>query len=81
MRFSLSVNIGQAAFECDMRRLSEIIAFPGSWYRRSVARRLLFGEEKTDAEDGGGMDATGVSSRVTIHKQNYLKLGTEALNL
>lgn len=28
-----------------MRRLSEILAFPRAWYRRSIARRLFLGDQ------------------------------------
>ena len=31
----------------DMRRLSEILAFPKAWYRRTLVRRLFLGEFKT----------------------------------
>ena len=30
-----------------MRRLSEILAFPKAWYRRTLVRRLFLGEFKT----------------------------------
>lgn len=43
---SLAVcDIGSASFKYDMRRLSEILAFPRAWYRRSIARRLFLGDQ------------------------------------
>lgn len=45
--FSLSsaiVDIGSASFKYDMRRLTEILAFPRAWYRRSIVRRLFLGD-------------------------------------
>lgn len=38
-------DIGSASFKYDMRRLSEILAFPKAWYRRSIARRLFLGDQ------------------------------------
>lgn len=44
--FSSAVcDIGSASFKYDMRRLSEILAFPRAWYRRSIARRLFLGDQ------------------------------------
>ena len=47
IRFSTIVDIGKAAFSYDMRRLTEILAFPKAWYRRTLVRRLFLGELKT----------------------------------
>ena len=38
-------DIGSASFKYDMRRLTEILALPKAWYRRTLARRLFLGEE------------------------------------
>lgn len=38
------VDIGSASFKYDMRRLTEILAFPRAWYRRSIVRRLFLGD-------------------------------------
>lgn len=38
------MDIGSASFKYDMRRLTEILAFPKAWYRRSIVRRLFLGE-------------------------------------
>ena len=47
MWFSTIVDIGKAAFSYDMRRLTEILALPKAWYRRTLVRRLFLGELKT----------------------------------
>ena len=47
VRFSTIVDIGKATFNYDMRRLTEILAFPKAWYRRTLVRRLFLGELKT----------------------------------
>eukprot|EP00095_Tigriopus_kingsejongensis_P008238 maker-scaffold230_size244653-snap-gene-0.11 protein:Tk08238 transcript:maker-scaffold230_size244653-snap-gene-0.11-mRNA-1 annotation:"PREDICTED: uncharacterized protein KIAA1109-like isoform X7" len=47
VRFSTIVDIGSASFKYDMRRLSEIMAFPKAWYRRALVRRLFLGELRT----------------------------------
>ncbi|XP_020299517.1 uncharacterized protein KIAA1109 isoform X4 [Pseudomyrmex gracilis] len=44
IRFSTIVDIGSASFKYDMRRLTEILAFPKAWYRRSIVRRLFLGD-------------------------------------
>ena len=38
------VDVGSASFKYDMRRLTEILAFPKAWYRRSIVRRLFLGD-------------------------------------
>ena len=43
--FSAICDIGSASFKYDMRRLTEILALPKAWYRRTLARRLFLGEE------------------------------------
>ena len=47
VRFSTIIDIGKATFNYDMRRLTEILAFPKAWYRRTLVRRLFLGELKT----------------------------------
>ncbi|XP_050452726.1 transmembrane protein KIAA1109 isoform X1 [Cataglyphis hispanica] len=44
IRFSTIIDIGSASFKYDMRRLTEILAFPKAWYRRSIVRRLFLGD-------------------------------------
>ncbi|KAG7311224.1 hypothetical protein JYU34_002256 [Plutella xylostella] len=44
VRFSTIVDIGSASFKYDMRRLSEILAFPKAWYRRTIVRRMFLGD-------------------------------------
>ena len=46
-RFSTIVDIGKASFNYDMRRLTEILAFPKAWYRRTLVRRLFLGDLTT----------------------------------
>ncbi|XP_035529180.1 transmembrane protein KIAA1109 homolog [Morone saxatilis] len=36
-----------------MRRLSEILAFPRAWYRRSIARRLFLGDQTINLPASG----------------------------
>ncbi|XP_046668210.1 transmembrane protein KIAA1109 homolog isoform X3 [Homalodisca vitripennis] len=49
IRFSTIIDIGSASFKYDMRRLTEILAFPKAWYRRSIVRRLFLGDFTTMA--------------------------------
>lgn len=44
VRFSTIVDIGSASFKYDMRRLTEILAFPKAWYRRTIVRRMFLGD-------------------------------------
>ena len=44
IRFSTIIDIGAALFKYDMRRLTEVLAFPHAWYRRSIVRRLFLGD-------------------------------------
>ncbi|CAL4109691.1 unnamed protein product, partial [Meganyctiphanes norvegica] len=44
IRFSTIIDIGAAHFKYDMRRLTEILAFPRAWYRKSIVRRLFLGD-------------------------------------
>lgn len=44
---SHGINIVLILRRYDMRRLSEILAFPKAWYRRTLVRRLFLGEFKT----------------------------------
>ena len=52
-------DVGAASFKYDMRRLSEILALPKAWYRRSLARRMFLGEETAviDSDTGKVLDA------------------------
>lgn len=57
VRFSTIVDIGSASFKYDMRRLTEILAFPNAWYRRRIVRRLFLGDisaKPTPSNDGDG---------------------------
>ncbi|XP_059485480.1 bridge-like lipid transfer protein family member 1 isoform X2 [Neocloeon triangulifer] len=57
IRFSTIVDIGSASFKYDMRRLTEILAFPKAWYRRSIVRRLFLGDLSMSAMYNEGDDS------------------------
>ncbi|BFF95237.1 transmembrane protein KIAA1109 homolog [Drosophila madeirensis] len=68
IRFSTIVDIGSASFKYDMRRLTEILAFPKAWYRRRIVRRLFLGDlsvhqqqqqQQQQASGGGAETPTG----------------------
>lgn len=44
IKFNSIVDIGTASFKYDMRRLTEILAFPKAWYRRNIMKRLFLGD-------------------------------------
>ncbi|XP_038162988.1 transmembrane protein KIAA1109 homolog [Cyprinodon tularosa] len=53
INISAVCDIGSASFKYDMRRLSEILAFPRAWYRRSIARRLFLGDQTINLPPSG----------------------------
>ncbi|XP_034153444.1 transmembrane protein KIAA1109 homolog isoform X3 [Esox lucius] len=54
INISAVCDIGSASFKYDMRRLSEILAFPRAWYRRSIARRLFLGDQTINMPTASG---------------------------
>ncbi|EPB75014.1 hypothetical protein ANCCEY_05883 [Ancylostoma ceylanicum] len=50
VKFVLTSSIGAANFNYDMRRLSELMAFPKPWYRAAIARRVFFGDQAMSRE-------------------------------
>nr|XP_056711844.1 bridge-like lipid transfer protein family member 1 [Euleptes europaea] len=54
INISAVCDIGSASFKYDMRRLSEILAFPRAWYRRSIARRLFLGDQTINLPEASG---------------------------
>ncbi|XP_012270662.1 uncharacterized protein KIAA1109 isoform X2 [Orussus abietinus] len=54
IRFSTIIDIGSASFKYDMRRLTEVLAFPKAWYRRSIVRRLFLGDLSSAAAHAEG---------------------------
>ncbi|GLG98161.1 Uncharacterized protein GBIM_04764 [Gryllus bimaculatus] len=61
IRFSTIVDIGSASFKYDMRRLTEILAFPKAWYRRSIVRRLFLGDLSISAAYSEGEETPPTS--------------------
>lgn len=68
IRFSTIVDIGSASFKYDMRRLTEILAFPKAWYRRRIVRRLFLGDLSVPQPSSG--DVTD-----NVEKGNDVKKG------
>ena len=65
VRFVLTSNIGTANFNYDMRRLSELLAFPKPWFRKTIARRVFFGDQT------GTLKTPDASKHSTIASTNY----------
>ncbi|KAK6639579.1 hypothetical protein RUM43_007852 [Polyplax serrata] len=61
IRFSTIVDIGSASFKYDMRRLTEILAFPKAWYRRTIVRRMFLGELNISGIHSEGGDSSPTS--------------------
>lgn len=68
VRFSTIVDIGSASFKYDMRRLTEILAFPNAWYRRRIVRRLFLGDISTKMKT----NSTNETDAPTASNQNDL---------
>ncbi|XP_051507194.1 transmembrane protein KIAA1109 homolog isoform X2 [Myxocyprinus asiaticus] len=66
INISAVCDIGSASFKYDMRRLSEILAFPRAWYRRSIARRLFLGDQTINLPASGPATPDSVES-ITQH--------------
>ncbi|XP_016400966.1 bridge-like lipid transfer protein family member 1 isoform X2 [Sinocyclocheilus rhinocerous] len=62
INISAVCDIGSASFKYDMRRLSEILAFPRAWYRRSIARRLFLGDQTINLPASGPATPDSVES-------------------
>lgn len=45
VKLSILADIGSSSFVYDMHNIKEVFIFPKIWYRRSLARRLFFGDE------------------------------------
>ncbi|XP_031778304.1 transmembrane protein KIAA1109 isoform X8 [Nasonia vitripennis] len=78
IRFSTIVDIGSASFKYDMRRLTEILAFPKAWYRRSIVRRLFLGDlssglaySEEDASPNNKEEAV-IGSSLLKHHDKYI---------
>lgn len=60
--FTAITDIGSASFKYDMRRLTEILAFPKAWYRRSIVRRMFLGDLNTSVshteDDSSNLSST-----------------------
>lgn len=90
VRFSTIVDIGSASFKYDMRRLTEILAFPKAWYRRRIVRRLFLGDisvppsnPTTDSESALKTDGSAkvVDGNVQIVNRDKLRLSLDSDNL
>ncbi|XP_037884226.1 transmembrane protein KIAA1109 isoform X1 [Glossina fuscipes] len=62
IRFSTIVDIGSASFKYDMRRLTEILAFPKAWYRRRIVRRLFLGDLSVQQSTNENESSSGTPS-------------------
>ncbi|KAL0968995.1 hypothetical protein UPYG_G00220970 [Umbra pygmaea] len=67
INISAVCDIGSASFKYDMRRLSEILAFPRAWYRRSIARRLFLGDQTINMPTASGPATPDSVENMTQH--------------
>ncbi|KAK5638052.1 hypothetical protein RI129_012347 [Pyrocoelia pectoralis] len=81
IRFSTITDIGSASFKYDMRRLTEILAFPKAWYRRSIVRRLFLGDlSMAGAHNEDEGTAPSVSPTSSRHYDNRSSKSPNLLN-
>lgn len=86
VRFSTIVDIGSASFKYDMRRLTEILAFPNAWYRRRIVRRLFLGDISTkpstnQTTETGTENATAQSDNTNTNEADAIKNPKKPTNL
>uniref|UniRef100_A0A8D0GUM0 Bridge-like lipid transfer protein family member 1 C-terminal domain-containing protein n=1 Tax=Sphenodon punctatus TaxID=8508 RepID=A0A8D0GUM0_SPHPU len=75
INISAVCDIGSASFKYDMRRLSEILAFPRAWYRRSIARRLFLGDQTINLPELNllrNVDANNPENNATVKTSSLL---------
>lgn len=72
IRFSTIVDIGSASFKYDMRRLTEILAFPKAWYRRRIVRRLFLGDLSVPQPSAAGPGGADMESDAYRAERNPL---------
>lgn len=66
--------MGSASFQYDMRRLTEMLAFPKAWYRKSLAKRLFLGKEaRSPDEDSLSRSHSGTETGKLDLFANYNK--------
>lgn len=70
IQLSATAQISKAQFEFDIRRFSEILAFPKIWYNRTLARRLFLGDEN--------LPTTNTIARPIITSTTNKQLRTQA---
>lgn len=85
IRFSTIVDIGSASFKYDMRRLTEILAFPKAWYRRRIVRRLFLGDlsvpQTSSGMDSGSADLEANKTNAKNAERNPLLANRNKLRL
>ncbi|RWS10976.1 uncharacterized protein B4U79_15895 [Dinothrombium tinctorium] len=71
IKFSALMDIGSASFKYDMRRLTEILAFPKAWYRKALWKRMFLGDQtmsgvfsdQEDVKDDGSLSSSSDESK------------------
>ena len=73
VKLSILADIGSSSFVYDMHNIKEVFIFPKIWYRRSLARRLFFGDETIPAYQNANGDTTTTTT-------NPVNLNSESKN-
>ncbi|XP_015586515.1 uncharacterized protein KIAA1109 isoform X3 [Cephus cinctus] len=73
IRFSTIIDIGSASFKYDMRRLTEILAFPKAWYRRSIVRRMFLGDLSSGTAYSEGDGSPPLNQEEAVMGSSLLK--------
>lgn len=71
--FLAIIDIGSASFKYDMRRLTEILAFPKAWYRRSIVRRLFLGDLSSGTAYSEGDGSPPLNQEEAVMGSSLLK--------
>ena len=70
-------DIGSAAFNYDMRRLTEILDVPKAWYKRSLMQRLLLGKDGVYAAQTSMNQSTKSTPNTNVNIAPTLHLPSE----
>ncbi|CAF0826478.1 unnamed protein product [Brachionus calyciflorus] len=77
VKLSILADVGNTSFIYDMRNIKEVFVFPKIWYRRSFARRIIFGDDLTSSNMSGSNErfkSTQNKSETKISSDQSIKV-------
>ncbi len=80
VKLSVLADIGSSSFIYDMHNIKEVFIFPKIWYRRSLARRLFFGDEPLITTYNSGSTNGDISGNPMNLNDSSISSSTVELN-